>query len=503
MPKLYPFQADGVRQLLKHQWEMFRQGTPDYSVLVGDDMGLGKTVEAVALDLNYRRQAKADYTARTLVVTMTSVMGAWKKHYEEWAPWLKVIVIDRKNRDKFISALKSPTTQQTSYQVFICHWQVLRFIQDEMKATPWFHIIGDEIQNIKNRKAQQTQVFKKLKTYYKTGLSGTWADNRPDDAWSVLNWLWPKKFTSYWGFFNHHVKQKKHNEGTCAATDCNGYHKRAYTEIVGVEDVATIHRLMGNAYIRRTKEEVWEDMPDKTYEDREVDLDPKQRKTYEAMEKDMLAWVGEHEDQPLPAPNVITQLIRLQQFAVAYGKLEIKYKEGQPYRYLILDEPSSKLDAAMDIIGATNAQVVVFGQSKQALNLLAARLVRAGVSVRLLTGDISQKDRDHAIEEFQAGRVRVFLCTIKAGGVGVTLTAATVEIFLDRAWSPTANRQAEDRCHRLGQKNAVLIIVLVARNTIDRNRNDRIEMKWTWLRQILERTNSNVPTTPARGLQRT
>jgi len=195
---------------------------------------------------------------------------------------------------------------------------------------------------------------------------------------------------------------------------------------------------------------------------------------------------GEHEDQPLPASNVISQLVRLQQFAVAYGKLEVKYKDGQPYRYLVLDEPSSKLDAAMDIIGATNAQIVIFGQSKQALYLLEARLNKAKVSNRLLTGDVPQAHRDQFIAEFQSGSVRVFLSTIKAGGVGITLTAASICIFLDRDWSPTKNRQAEDRLHRLGQKNAVLIIVLVARNTIDPTRNAKIEMKWTWLRQVLE-----------------
>ena len=487
MPKLYDFQRVAVQQILKHQWLTMRErGVPDTSVLIGDDMGLGKTVEAIALDLNYRRAGQVDYTAKTLVVTMTSVMGAWAKHYKEWAPWLKVTVIDRKNRDKFISELKSGTTASSGSQIYICHWQVLRFIAKELQDVKWFHVIGDEIQNIKNRKAQQSWVFKKLKTTYKTGLSGTWADNRPDDAWSVLNWLWPRKFTSYWGFFNYHVLQKKHNQGTCMANGCDKYHQRPYTEIVGVNDVESIHAQMGMAYIRRTKVEVWKDMPEKTYEDREVDLDPKQRRTYDKMEQDMLAWVGQNEDQPLPAPNVITQLTRLQQFAVAYGRMEIKYKDGQPYRYLVLDEPSSKLDAAMDIIGATNAQVLVFGQSKQALHLLAARLQRAGVSVCLLTGDVSQKDRDHNVAEFQAGRIRVFLGTIKAGGVGITLTAATVEIFLDRAWSPTANKQAEDRAHRLGQKNAILIIVLVARNTIDRKRNDRIEMKWTWLKQVLD-----------------
>jgi SNF2 family DNA or RNA helicase len=490
--KPYDFQKEAILQLLKQN----HPETGDRSALIGDDMGLGKTIEAILLDLSRRNKHNAYYTAKTLVVTQTSVMGSWRDHYAAWAPQLRVTVIDRKNRKAFLEALKAPTDSKSGHQVFICHWQVLRFISDELKDVQWFSIIGDEIHNIKNRKAQQSQVFKKLSTQYKLGLSGTWADNRPDDAWSVLNWLWPKTFSSYWSFFNYHVINKKHNMGTCEAEGCDGYHKRAYTELAGVHAPEEIHAKMGMSYIRRTKEQVWKDIPEKTYEDREVELTDRQRRTYDMMAEEMLAWVGKHEDQPIPAPSVISQLTRLQQFAVAYGRLETKIvnkrdpetgaKWQEEKQILILDEPSSKLDAAMDIIGATNERIVVFGQSKQAINLLAARLSKASISYGILTGDTKQADRDLAVQKFQAGELRVFLSTIKAGGVGITLTAATICLFLDRAWSPSANRQAEDRLHRLGQKNAVLIITLVAERTIDRKRNDKIAMKWEWLREVLE-----------------
>jgi SNF2 family DNA or RNA helicase len=495
--KLYDFQQVAVDQLMQHE-----EDTDDRSALIGDDMGLGKTVEAIALDLLKRDKFDCKYTAQTLIVTQTSVMGSWEDHYKAWAPDLNVMIIDRKNRQKFVDALTSkvptdgPAGSLPEYQVFVCHWQVLRFIADDIKAVDWFHVIGDEIQNIKNRKAQQTQVYKKLATYYKTGLSGTWADNKPDDAWSVLNWLWPKTWTSYWSFFNRHVVQKRHEVGTCLADGCGKYHQRAFTETIGLAEADEIHERMGKAYVRRTKEEVAKDLPDKTWDDRMVNLDPKQRGAYNAMRDDMLAWVGTHEDQPIAAPAVISQLIRLQQFAVAYGKMEAKkvylglddddgVKQYGERAVLILDEPSSKLDAAMDIIEASNGQLVVFGQSKQAINLLAARLKKAGIPTGVLTGDVKQADRDLAVREFQSGSLKVFLSTIKAGGVGITLTAASTCIFLDVAWSPSANRQAEDRLHRLGQKNPVLIIRLVATDTIDRKRNDRIELKWSWLKEIL------------------
>jgi SNF2 family DNA or RNA helicase len=498
---LFGFQADGLTQVLQHEY-----ATGDRSTMIGDDMGLGKTVEAIVLDIERRKRNNCAYTAQTLVVTQTSVMGAWEKHYKEWAPWLKVIVVDRKNRHKFVQAMTAKDAKGfPTHHIFICHWQGLRFMREELSKVKWFNVIGDEIQNIKNRKAQQSQVFKKLQTHYKCGLSGTWADNKPEDAWSVLNWLWPKTWSTYWGFFNYHVISKKHEEGFCP--DCAKQHKRAFTTTEGVHDVELIHKTMGNAYLRRTKFEVWKDLPEKIYEDRPVELDPKQRTAYDAMAKDMLAWIGKNEDQPLTAPAAISQLVRLQQFAVAYGHMEEKtwLKKYTPdqlaYRamkglgdektyehhtvQLVLTEPSSKLDAAMDIIEATNGQVVVFGQSKQAINLLALRLQRAGISTFALTGDAPQKDRDVAIQEFQDGKIRVFCSTIKAGGVGITLTAASLAVFLDWAWSPSANKQAEDRLHRLGQKNACTYIRLVARDTIDLERNAKIELKWEWLKQLL------------------
>lgn len=478
-----------MNKLLDYQEEAIQQLQDERSAMIGDDMGLGKTVEAIVLDYRRRQKHNCTKTAQTLVVTVTSVMGSWKDHFEEWAPDLKVMVIDQKNRLKFLAALKTGNSFP-EYQVFVCHWPVLRFIADELKAVKWFHIIGDEIQAIKNRKAQQTQVFKKLQGYYKTGLSGTWADNRPDDAWSPLNWLWKDKFRSYWGFFNHHVLQRKHNEGTCNA--CEGYHARAYSEILGVHDVELIHSLMGKGYVRRTKKEVMKDLPDKTYQDIPVSLDPRQRRVYNEMRDDMLAWVGRHEDEPIAAPMVVAQLVRLQQFACAYGRIDSRYRvdketgEKQRFEVVVLDEPSSKLDAVMDIIGQTNEQIVVFGQSKQVINLLASRLQRAKISCGILTGDTKQADRSKYIQEFQAGKLRIFCSTIAAGGVGITLTAASTAVFIDRAWSPSRNRQAEDRIHRVGQKNACQIITLVARDTIDRKRNDSIELKWEWLKKILE-----------------
>lgn len=504
--QLFKFQRDAVEQFAQYS-----------ECLLGDDMGLGKTVQGIALDKMRRELQRAEFQAKykgkamTLVVAPLSTLGGWANHFKDWQPELRVEVIDTKNRPAFVKSF-----QAGKADVYICHWDSLR-LMPELRKVFWFHVIGDEIHRIKNRKAQLTVALKGIPTAHKLGMSGTPADNRPDDFWSVLNWVFPKLFPSYWPFYREHVLFQRHADGTQC---CEKRHKRPYIEILGTHNVDAIHKAMGGRYIRRLKEEVALDLPEKYYTRIEVDLSPQQRRAYEQMRLHMLAWIGKHENDPVAAPVVIAQLIRLQQFACAYGQIEtVRYSTSQgcgksenevhsrpgtedvPWAgmckrcgevierekdVLRLTDPSTKIDAVMELIEDNpDGSFVVFGQSKQVANLLAERLHSRGISVALLTGDTPAGSRTGIIEDFQAGRRRVFVGTIAAGGTGITLTRASTVIFIDRAWSPSANRQAEDRLHRIGQTNAVQVIDLVAKDTIDAERIQKIELKWEWLRQIL------------------
>jgi SNF2 family DNA or RNA helicase len=486
--KLYPFQQELVDKL---------RDVP--AALVGDEMGLGKTVEAIALDMARRKQYNAPAHWKTLVVAPASVLGSWERHFRKMCPDLKVKVIDPKNRLSLVYALKHHKAT-----VFIVHWPVLRLMPELADAGRWFHVIGDEIHLIKNRDAQQTQAFKKLEATFKLGLSGTPADDKPQDLWSVLNWLYPKKFTSYWTFFRKYVKSVTHTPGPmmCAADDCFKKHKRQFRETTGVNNVEELHALLAPFYVRRLKENELEDLPDKYYTEIDVPLHPKQWRAYVQMRDRMLAWIGEHEEEPVAAPAVISQLVRLQQFACAYGKMVKVTKRrrdcqadtcetgcvGHIVDALQLTEPSSKIDAVLDMVESTNGQIVVFATQKQVINLLVARLERAGITVCTLTGDTPQGDRDQLVEDFQQGKYQVFCGTITAGGIGITLTAASTVVFMDRTWNPSKNKQAEDRLHRVGQKNAVQVITLRGVNTLDAERNELIELKWERIRALLGET---------------
>lgn len=491
--RLLPFQKDYEIQKLIDQ----------PGVIIGDDMGLGKTVEAIALDL-VRRHRRAQYDIErighpvkmhTLVICPMSMISEWEDHVREWAPGLSVIAIDRKNRFPFAQAVL-----KGNYDVYIMHWDVVR-LMPELKRRTWFHIIGDEAHRVANRDAQVTYHVKRIPTLFISELTGTPCTARPEQFWSLLNWVKPKRFTSFWRFFNHHVIYVQHSKDYCGV--CGKFHKSAYKELVGVAQEDELLNEIRPYFTRRLKEQVLDDLPEKYYRTIKVDLDPRQRRVYDQMKNDMLAWIGEHENEPLAAPQALAKLVRLQQLACAYAeivptKVRKRHKHSdycqvgcnKDWDESIVDkvhliEPSSKLDAVMEIIESSDKQFVVFSQSKQVIKMLEARLAAKKIPVGILTGDTSQVDRAGIIRAFQGEQLRVFAGTIAAGGVGITLTASSTVIFLDRSWSPAVNKQAEDRLHRIGQKSAVLVIDIVARNTVDLGRLQRLEQSWHFIKKLL------------------
>ena len=442
---LFPFQLEDVERIIE---------SDDDHHLIANEMGTGKTYEAIAIDIQRRRTD--DYIdSPTLVVAPLSTISGWKKHFEELTD-LKICAIVPKNRSQFLDSL-------TNYEadVYICHWESLRLIP-ELAEIGWWHVIADEVHKAKNRKARQTVALKKIKAKHKLGLSGTPIINRPDELWSLLNWMFPKDYRSYWRFYNTFIEFEIGHPG--------GYHI-----IKGTKNMEDLREITRPLLTRRTKSEVLKDLPEKYYTPIEVPLSGKQRRAYDQMRKDMIAWIGENEGQPLIAPVVISKLVRLQQLALAYGELE----DGEEF---VLTTPSAKLEVLKELL-QPGQKTVVFTQFVKMIKLVEQEL--EGLKVDTLHGGIS--NRGEVIERFQEGDTDVLLCSIGAGGVGITLTAANKVIFLDRSWSPATNLQAEDRLHRIGQENAVQVIDLIGQDTVDLGRMQRLDQKWQWIRQLLDK----------------
>jgi SNF2 family DNA or RNA helicase len=458
---LFPFQRQDVFKLRDRK-----------AVLIANEMGTGKTYEAVALDLIHRDEWGRTKTlqqrskALTLVVAPLTVLVTWQEHFNTLAPHLKTFTMDARDRGAFLRDLSAELSD-----VYIVHWDALRLIKSELKAKWFLHIIADEVHRIKNRKAQQTQALKIVRGTFRSGLSGTPITNKPNDIWSILDWLYPRAFGSYWKFYERYVNYE--------IIYPQGYHK-----ILGPKNEGELRAEMDSFFVRRKKVEVLKDLPDKYYSRLVVDLDPKQRRAYDQMRKEMVAWLEQQDKtRPLVAPVVIAQLIRLQQLAAAY----VGFDQSAKQTSVVLIEPSSKLDALMQIVEDNpNESIVVFSQFRQLIDLAESRLVGAGTSSVKITGDVSGLDRSAAVARFQSGQARIFLGTIAAGGEGITLTRSSTVVFLDRDWSPARNSQAEDRLHRIGQKEAVEVIDIVAKNTVDLGRFAKLELKKEWIRKLLD-----------------
>jgi DNA repair and recombination protein RAD54B len=263
-----------------------------------------------------------------------------------------------------------------------------------------------------------------------------------------------------------------------------GYHK-----IKGPKNAEELLARVAPYYVRHLKKAqccphhplgVMPWLPDKYYTPVHVDLAPAQRKAYQDMKKEMIAWVGEHKETPLIASVVIAQMMRLQQFACAFASVDSANSVS-------LVDPSSKLDAVMQILEDNEDEsIVVFSQFNKLLHLLAERLERHKIEYVYYTGE-NRNTRDQDKRRFINGSARVFLGNISAGGValdGLQEASSTV-IFTDRLWSPGLNNQAEDRLWRDGQTNAVQVIDIIARDTVDLGRHQRIELTWNWIQQLL------------------
>jgi SNF2 family DNA or RNA helicase len=194
---------------------------------------------------------------------------------------------------------------------------------------------------------------------------------------------------------------------------------------------------------------------------REVELIPKQRKAYDQLKKELLA---ELESGMLMATNPLTRMIRLVQLASSYGEVDESGK-------LTLTEPSSKLDALMDILEeiGDEEQAVIFAESRQLIDLAALRMEKAKITHGMITGSIDVHRRQSHVDDFQAGRSRLILATLGAGGEGITLTAARHVIFIQRSFSLVKNLQGEDRIWRKGQMRQVQRIDIMSKDTIEQH----------------------------------
>lgn len=425
--ELRDYQRDGLN------WLQFLREF-GFGGILADDMGLGKTVQALATILVEKQSGRA--SAPSLVVAPTSLMGNWRREAEKFAPDLKVVVLHGTDRAEHFDTLQQNDLLLTTYALLSRDHEVHSKVE-------YHYLILDEAQAIKNPATKQAKAVSEIKATHKLCLTGTPVENHLGEVWSQFRFLMP-------GFFGD---QKKFNR-----TFRNPIEKTSDS----LASKALTNRLKPFV-MRRSKDAVASELPSKTEIIHRVTLHPEQSVLYEGIRAAMEARVRKALSESGLAQSHITvldALLRLRQTCL--DPRLVKMQNAQNIH------ASAKLDALMEMLPTfveEGRKVLLFSQFTEMLALIEEKIVDAGISYTKLTG--KTKKRDEVVDEFQSGKVSVFLISLKAGGTGLNLTMADTVILYDPWWNPAVENQAIDRAHRIGQDKPVFVYRMITEQTVE------------------------------------
>ncbi|MCR5685651.1 MAG: DEAD/DEAH box helicase [Lachnospiraceae bacterium] len=420
--------------------------------ILADEMGLGKTVQAIALFESWREQG---IEAPILVVCPASLVYNWYEEIKRFAPKLKVETLTGTAAErKTQSGSLTKFDPKKSPQVCVISYDLLRRDIALYDKTEFMAVVIDEAQYIKNQKAAMTKAVKGLKARYRYALTGTPIENRLAELWSIFDFLMP-------GFLY----------------DYQRFSTQFESPIVKSKDEAASKRLKAMVrpfILRRLKNEVLKDLPEKLEEVRYAKLEDSQRKVYDAQVVKMKQMIGSGltttskksrgtaaaaNSSPQDKMQIFAELVRLRELCCDPSLIFENY-----------DGASAKKEACLDLIESAiegGHRMLVFSQFVSMLEILERELINRKIGYYKITGSTPKEQRLRLVHDFNEGDIPVFLISLKAGGTGLNLTGADVVIHYDPWWNLAVQNQATDRAHRIGQKNKVTVYRMIAKDTIE------------------------------------
>ncbi len=407
----------------------------EYSLagILADDMGLGKTLQTLAHILLEKESGRL--TAPALIVAPTSLMGNWQDEAKRFTPSLDVLLVHGKDRAQRFNAIDDADIVLTTYAL-------LPRDEEELMRHDFHLIILDESQYIKNNRSKAAQVASRLRATHRLCLTGTPLENHLGELWSQFHFLLPGMLGS----------EKAFNSSFRHAIERSGDKTKQQL----------LNRRIHPFLLRRTKDRVAKELPMKTEMVRYVDFGVTQRQIYESMRELMDRKVRE-EVAKLGIAHcqmiILEALLKLRQVCCDPRLLKGSYRKTNA---------SAKLTELMSMLNELlqeDRRILVFSQFTSMLTLIEHELILRNIPYELLTGETV--DRVGAVRRFQEGEVKVFLISLKAGGVGLNLTAADTVIHYDPWWNPAVENQATDRAWRIGQDKPVFVYRLIARGTLE------------------------------------
>lgn len=420
---LRDYQKEGVQWLM-----MLREY--GFGGILADDMGLGKTLQVIAL------LESVGFTKHCMIVTPAALMYNWEAEIQKFAPTLPHVCIsgNYEQRRQKIESASSPT-------IFISTYDYVKNDSELYEKMQFEYVILDEAQYIKNHVTKAARSVKELNATYRIALTGTPIENTLAELWSIFDFLMP----SY--LYNYHYFTSNYERKIVKDQD----------EKVQVK----LKQLVEPFILRRRKQEVLLDLPDKIEKVMKFKFSDNEQKYYLSK---LAMYNHELKEQmentgPINKVVIFSMLTKLRQICCDSRLLD----EGTDFQ-------SSKLNGCMSLIETlleSDQSILLFSSFTSMLDLLEAELKERGVTYLRLTGSDSKEARKQLVERFQNGEAPVFLISLKAGGVGLNLTRASAVIHYDPWWNISAQNQATDRAYRIGQNQDVQVFKLIVQDTIE------------------------------------
>ncbi len=418
--ELRPYQQEGVLWLDRlYNWGV--------GACLADDMGLGKTLQVISILLKYAPNGAS------LVLAPSSVCGNWLNELKRFAPTLNGRAFEGQDRGLVLDSLEP-------FDVLVVSYGLLQANPDLLGNHQWNVVALDEAHAIKNANSVRSKAVMKLDAKFRVITTGTPMQNHLGELWNLFQFINPGMLGSK-EFFN--VKFVKRDDGTE-----NSQTRKA------------LNRYISPFILRRNKSDVLDDLPEKTEITITVSLSEQERAMYEVLRQEAIERIANGQGaNGAKQLQILAEITKLR-LMCCHPRLVAPQS----------DLSSSKLEALetlVDDLLAGNHKALIFSQFTKHLDLIRAMLDRKGLPYQYLDGSTPVKERELAISQFQGGQSDLFLISLKAGGVGLNLTAADYVIHMDPWWNPAVEDQASDRAHRIGQQRPVTIYRMIAENTIE------------------------------------
>jgi superfamily II DNA or RNA helicase len=439
--------------------------------ILADDMGLGKTLQSLAVIQRAREIATQGLPS--LIICPTSVVDNWKSEIHKFFMNCEVIIYTGGARDGKLQGVQNvkrrPSNRPISTLV-ITSYDIARMDHEKLNRIPWHYLVVDEGHNIKNPDAKRTKAIKTIHAQHKLALTGTPIQNNLEELWSLFDYAMP-------GFLG----------SRSAFRQLYGRNGRVNWHAVRNGSAALKERVHP-FILRRLKEDVAKELPQKTIVTQKVELTPPQVALYKqvlnsAEHRRLLEQVNEKgvERSKVLILAVFTKLRAICNHPV----LAQRQREAASIQF----KDSGKLDALKELVEEIvdgEHRALLFSQSTQMLDIIEVFFKKWKISNIRLDGNTPQHSRQVLVDEFNRNsRIHCFLISTKAGGTGLNLTGADTVIFYDHDWNPANDIQAQDRAHRIGQTKPVTVYKLVSKGTIEERILERQEIKQTLADEII------------------